>query len=173
MIELALGSVVSLWLLFGLMTGITLGVIVLLAVLFSRDLKRGVTTMVSETLAPGLGSKTDVFLSNLEKELKRRGLIPRVPLDKGADLIYRDFFNEVKISVAQDGTGLRFGYRISAATSAVVLGVVLLIPFVVGSAVLFALAILRRDNLKLTLDEAGRIADVLTRGDKLKPELPD
>jgi hypothetical protein len=162
MIELALGSVVSLWLLFGLMTGITLSVIVLLAVLFSRDLNRGVTTLVSERLFPGLGMKTDSFLANLEKELKRRGVIPRVPLDKGADLVYRDFFNEVKIQVTQDGTSLRFGYRISASMGAVVLGVILLIPFVVGSAVLFALAVLRRDNLRMTLNEAGRVAEILS-----------
>ena len=163
MLELALGSVVSLWLLFGLATGITLAVIVLVAVLFSRDLNRGIMTMISETIFPGIGPKKELFLANLEKELKRRGLIPRLPLDKDANLVYRDFFNEVKIYVAEEGTGLRFGYRISAATGAVALGVILLIPFVIGSVVLFALALLRRNNIQLTLNEAGTSADVLSR----------
>jgi hypothetical protein len=160
--ELVLGSVVSLWLLFGLTTGIILAVIVLVAVLFSRDLNRGITTMISETILAGLGGKKEVFLANLERELKRRGLIPRVPLNKEADLVYRDFFNEVKVNVSEEGTNLRFGYRISAATGALVLGVILLIPFVVGSAVLFALALLRRNNVQLTLDEAGRSAVALS-----------
>jgi hypothetical protein len=163
MVELVLGSVVSLWLLFGLITGITLAVIVVVAVLFSRDLNRGITTMISETIFPGFGGKRDQFLGNLEKELKRRGLIPRVPLDKEADLIYRDFFNEVKIHVTQEGTALRFGYRISAATGAVTLGVLLLIPFVIGSVALFTLAILRRNNTQLTLNEAGQAAEILSR----------
>ena len=145
------------------MSGITLAVIVVIAVLFSRDLNRGVTTIVSETWLPGLGEKREQFLGNLEKELKRRGLIPRVPLNKEADLIYRDFFNEVKIQVAQEGTGLRFSYRVSAANGAVALGVILLVPLVVGSVVLFGLAILRRNNILLTLNESGRVADLLCR----------
>ncbi len=163
--ELALGSVVSLWLLFGLSTGIILAFIVLVAVLFSRDLNRGVTTMISESILPDLGGRKDLFLGNLEKELKRRGLIPRVPLDKESDLVYRDFFNEVKVNVAEEGPNLRFGYRISAATAAVTLGVILLIPFVVGSVVLFALALLRRNNIQLTLNEAGQSARILTAGE--------
>jgi len=163
MIELAIGSVVSLWLLFGLSTGIILAVIVLVAILFSRDLNRGITTMISEIIFPGIGGKKDLFLENLEKELKRRGLIPRVPLDKEVNLIYRDFFNEVRIYVTQEGASLRFGYRISATSGAVTLGVILLIPFVVGSVVLFALAILRRNNTQLTLREAGHAAEILSR----------
>jgi hypothetical protein len=161
-VELALGSVVSLWLLFGLATGIVLAVIVLVAVLFTRDLNRGITTIVSETIFQGIGEKKALFLGNLEKELKRRGLIPRVPLDKETDLIYRDFFNEVKVYVTQEGKDLRFGYRISAATGAVALGVILLIPFVIGSIVLFALAVLRRTNTQLILDESGRSAEILS-----------
>jgi hypothetical protein len=163
MIGLALGSVVSLWLLFGLATGIALAVIVLVAVLFTRDLNRGITTVISETILPGLGGKRDLFLANLEKELKRRSLIPRVPLDKGAELVYRDFFNEVEIHVTQEGTDLRFGYRISVATGAVTLGVILLIPFIIGSVVLFALVILRRNNIQLTLNESGKSAEILSR----------
>ena len=163
MVELALGSVVSLWLLFGLATGIVLAVIVLVAVLFSRDLNRGITTIVSETIFPGLGGWKEPFLENLEKELKRRGLIPRVPLGKEADLIYRDFFNEVKVYAVQEGADLRFGYRISAAPGAVALGVILLIPFVIGSVVLFALAMLRRENTQLILNESGRAAEILSR----------
>jgi hypothetical protein len=162
--ELALGSVVSLWLLFGLTTGIILAVIVLVAVLFSRDLNRGITTMISETLLAGLGGKKGLFLGNLERELKRRGLIPRVPLNREADLVYRDFFNEVKVNVSEEGPNLRFGYRISAATGALVLGVLLLIPFAVGSVVLFALALLRRNSIQLTLNEAGQSAVVLSSG---------
>ena len=41
MVEIALGSVVSLWLLFGLATGIILAIIVLVTVLFSRDPEQG------------------------------------------------------------------------------------------------------------------------------------
>jgi hypothetical protein len=163
MVELVIGSVVSLWLLFGLTTGIILAVIVLVGVLFSRDLNRGITTMISEIIFPGLGGKKELFLENLEKELRRRGLIPRIPLDKEVNLIYRDFFNEVRIYVTQEGTSLRFGYRISAASGAVTLGVILLVPFVIGSVVLFALAILRRNNTQLTLREAGQAAEILTR----------
>jgi hypothetical protein len=163
LIEIALGSDVSLWLLFGLTTGIILAIIVLVGVLFSRDLNRGITTMISEAIFPGLGGKRELFLGILEKELKRRGLIPRVPLDKEVDLIYRDFFNEVRIYVTQEGAGLRFGYRISATAGAVTLGVILLIPFVIGSVVLFALAILRRNNTQLTLHEAGQAAEILCR----------
>ena len=162
MIELALGSVVSIWLLFGFATGIVLALIVLVAVLFTRDLNRGITTIVSETIFPGIGEKKALFLGNLEKELKRRGLIPRVPLDKETDLIYRDFFNEVKVYATQEGKDLRFGYRISAATGAVALGVILLIPFVIGSVVLFALAVLRRTNTQLILNESGRAAETLS-----------
>jgi len=162
-VELALGSVVSLWLLFGLATGIILAIIVLVTVLFSRDLNRGITTTISEVILTGLGERKEAFLENLEKELKRRGLIPRVPLEKEADLIYRDFFNEVRIYAAQEGTALRFGFRTSATPSAVTLGVILLIPFVVGSVVLFALAILRRNNTQMTLREAGQAAEILTR----------
>lgn len=161
---LVLGSVVSLWLLFGLTTGIILAVIVLVAVVFSRDLNSGITTMISETILVGLGARKELFLGNLERELKRRGLIPRVPLNKEADLVYRDFFDEVKINVSEEGPNLRFGYRISAATGALVLGVILLIPFVVGSAVLFALAMLRRNSIQLTLNEAGQSAVVLSGG---------
>ena len=163
MLEFALGSVVSLWLLFGLATGIILAVIVLVAVLFSRDLNRGITTMISETVMSGLAGKKELYLGNLEKELKRRGLIPRVPLNKEADLVYRDFFNEVRIQVAEEGPWLRFSYRISAATGAVALGVILLIPFVVGSVVLFALALLRRNNIQMTLTEAGRSAETVSK----------
>ncbi|MGA2663538.1 MAG: hypothetical protein ABSF83_01150 [Nitrososphaerales archaeon] len=163
MVELALGSIVSLWLLFGLATGIILAVIVAVGVLFSRDLNRGITTTISEVVFPGLGGSKGVFLGNLEKELKRRGLIPRVPLGRDGDLVYRDFFNEIQIQVTQDGAFLRFGYRTSATPSAVALGVILLIPFVVGSVVLFALAILRRNNTQTTLREAGEAAAMISR----------
>lgn len=162
MLPLALGSVASLWLLFGLTTGIILAIIVLAGVIFSRDLNRGITTYISETLYPGMPGKRDEFLANLEKELKRRGLIPRVPLEKNVDLIYRDFFNEVRIYVSQEDSNLRFGYRISATPWAIALGLILLIPFVVGSLVLFALAIMRRVSTQHTLDEAGRSAVLLT-----------
>jgi uncharacterized integral membrane protein len=80
------------------------------------------------------------------------------------DLIYRDFFNEVRIYITQEGPNLRLGYRISATTGTITLGVILLIPFVIGSIILFALAILRRTNTKETIDEAGRSASILCRG---------
>lgn len=160
---MALGSIVSLWLLFGVATGIALAVIVLVGVIFSRDLNRGITTSISETIFEGLGNSKGLFLSNFETELKQRGLVPRVPLEKGADLIYRDFFDEVRMHVIQEGRNLRVGYRISATTGAVALGVVLLIPFVIGSVVLFGLAILRRSNTQRTIDEASASAAILTR----------
>ena len=160
---MALGSIVSLWLLFGVATGIALAVIVLVGVIFSRDLNRGITTSISEAIFENLGNSKDLFLSNLESELKRRGLIPRVPLEKNMDLIYRDFFNEVRIYVTPEGHNLRLSYRISATTEAVALGVVLLIPFVIGSVVLFGLAIMRRSNTQHTIEEAGVSAAILTR----------
>ena len=109
---LDLGSIVSLWLLFGFATGIILAIIVLVGVIFSRDLNRGITTSISETVLERMAGKKDVFLSSFEQELKRRGLIPRIPLEKNVDLIYRDFFNEVRIYVTQEGPNLRLGYRI-------------------------------------------------------------
>ena len=163
MLSLALGSIVSLWLFFGFATGIVLAIIVLVGVVFSRDLNRGITTTIKEVIFEGEGGKKEIFLSILEKELKRRGLIPRVPLEKNIDLIYRDFFNEVRIYVSPEGPNLRLGYRISATSGAIALGVLLLIPFVVGSIVLFALAILKRTNTQQTIDEAGLSAAILTR----------
>ena len=163
MLPLALGSYVSVWLLFGLATGIILAIIVLVGVIFSRDLNRGITTSINERLLPNMAGRRDEFLSDLEKELKRRGLIPRVPLEKNIDLIYRDFFNEVRINVTQEGPNIRYGYRISATAWAVALGVLLLIPFVVGSIVLFALAIMRRVSTQHTLHEAGESAAVLAQ----------
>ena len=163
MLELSLGSVVSLWLLFGLVTGIALAIIVLVGVIFSRDLNRGITTSITETIFEGMGDRREVFLSNFEKELKRGGLIPRIPLEKNVDLIYRDFFNEVRICVAPEGQHLRLGYRISATTEAVALGVILLIPLVIGSFVLFALAIMRRTNTQHTIDQAAQSAAILSR----------
>jgi hypothetical protein len=154
---------VSLWLLFGLLTGIILAIIVLVGVIFSRDLNRGITTSISETIIEGAVGKKDAFLSNLEKELKRRGLIPRVPLEKDVDLIYRDFFNEVRIYVTEEDSNLRLSYRVTATTGAMILGILLLIPFVVGSIVLFALAILRRMNTQRTIDESGSSATILLR----------
>lgn len=161
---MAVGSVVSLWLLFGLATGIILAIIVLVGVIFSRDLNRGITTSINESLYPGMPGKKDQFLSNLEKELKRRGLIPRVPLEKNVDLIYRDFFNEVRVYVTQENSNIRMGYRISATSWAIALGVILLIPFVVGSIVLFALAIMRRMSIQHMLEEAGKSAAILSEG---------
>jgi hypothetical protein len=164
LLPLVLGSIVSLWLFFGLATGIVLAIIVLVGVVFSRDLNRGITTTIREIIFENETEKKDVFLSNLEKELKRRGLIPRVPLEKNVDLIYRDFFNEVRIYVSQEGPNLRLSYRISATPGAIALGVLLLIPFVVGSIVLFALAILKRTNTQQTIDESGLSAAILSRG---------
>ena len=161
MLELELGSVVSLWLLFGIATGIILAIIVLVGVIFSRDLNRGITTSISETIFEGAWDKKDVFLANFEKELKRRGLVPRVPLEKNVDLIYRDFFNEVRIYVTQEGPNLRLGYRMSATPGAIALGVILLIPFVIGSIVLFA--ILRRMNTQHVIEQAGLSAAILSR----------
>jgi hypothetical protein len=163
LLELELGSVVSLWLLFGIATGIILAIIVLVGVIFSRDLNRGITTSISETIFEGAWDKKDVFLANFEKELKRRGLVPRVPLEKNVDLIYRDFFNEVRIYVTQEGPNLRLGYRMSATPGAIALGVILLIPFVIGSIVLFALAILRRMNTQHVIEQAGLSAAILSR----------
>lgn len=159
----ALGPTISTWLLFGFATGIFLAIIALLAVVFSRDLKRGITTTISETLFDGLGGTKDAFLSNLDKELVRRGVIPRKPLEKGPDLIYRDFFNEIRIYVAQEGPDLRFGFRSSSTRWVVWLGVVLLVPFVVGSIVIFYLAYLSRESTRVALVEAGVSAALLCK----------
>jgi hypothetical protein len=166
---LVLGSIVSLWLLFGFTTGIVLAIIVLVGVIFSRDLNRGITTSIREKIFQDLPGKKEVFLGELEKELKRRGLVPKVPLEKNVDLIYRDFFNEVRIYVSQEESNVRLGYRISATPGAIALGVLLLIPFVVGSIVLFALAILKRTNTQQTIDEAGLSAAILSRGNSSLP----
>ena len=107
-------------------------------------------------------ASSTVRLRKKETYISAEFLIPRVPLNKEADLIYRDFFNEVRIQVTEDGPRLRFSYRISAATGAVALGVILLIPFIVGSVVLFALALLRRNNIQMTLREAGRSAEIIS-----------
>ena len=163
MLSLALGSIVSLWFSFGFATGIILAIIVLVGVIFSRDLNRGITTSINETIFEGAGDKKEAFLSDFEKELQRRGLVPKVPLEKNVDLIYRDFFNEVRMYVTQEGPNLRLGYRISATKGAITLGVILLIPFVIGSIVLFALALLRRTNTKETIEEAGWSAAILCR----------
>jgi len=163
LLELALGSVVSLWLLFGLVTGIALAIVVLVGVIFSRDLNRGITTSITETVLERMADKKEVFMANFEKELKRRGLIPRIPLEKNVDLIYRDFFNEVRVYVVAEGPHLRLGYRVSATTEAVALGVILLVPLVIGSFVLFALAILRRTNTQQMLNQAAQSAAILSR----------
>lgn len=160
---LALGSAVSLWLLFGLLTGIILALIVLLGVIFSRDLKRGITTTINESLIEGIGERKTLFLGNLEKELARRGVIPRKPLNTESDLVYRDFFTEVKIYAVTEGKNLRYGYRSSSTNEAIALGVLLLIPFVVGSVVIFTLSLLRRNSTTRALSEAGQSAALLTR----------
>jgi hypothetical protein len=160
---LAVGPAVSLWLLFGLITGIILALIVSLSVVFSRDLKRGITTTINESLFEGLGERKGLFLGNLEKELARRGVIPRKPLDTASDLVYRDFFNEVRIYAIQEGKHLRYGYRSSSTNEAVALGVVLLIPFVVGSVVIFTLSLLRRNSTTRAMFEAGQSAALLTK----------
>ena len=162
-LTLTVGPAVSLWLLFGLATGIILALIVLISVIFSRDLKRGITTTINETLFEGLGEKKATFLGNLEKELIRRGIIPRKPLDTASDLVYRDFFNEVRIYATREGGHLRYGYRSSSTNEAVALGVVLLIPFVVGSIVIFTLSLLRRNSTNRAMFEAGQSAALLTR----------
>ena len=87
-----------------------------------------------------------MFLGNLEKELSRRGIIPRKPLDTASDLVYRDFFNEVRIYATQEGKHLRYGYRSSATNEAIAIGIVFLIPFVIGSVVIFTLSLLRRNR---------------------------
>jgi hypothetical protein len=168
---LTVGPEVSLWLLFGLITGIILALIVLLSVIFLRDLKRGITTTINERLIEGLGERKVMFLGNLEEELTRRGIIPRKPLDTASDLVYRDFFNEVRIYAIQEGKHLRYGYRSSSTNEAVALGVVLLVPFVLGSVVIFvlgsvvifALSFLRRNNTNRALFEAGQSAALLTK----------
>ncbi len=160
---LAVGPTVSLWLLFGLLTGIILALIVLLGVIFSRDLKRGITTTINETLFEGLGERKELFLGNLEKELTRRGVIPRKPLDKASDLVFRDFFNEVKIYATTEGKHLRYGYRSSSTSWAIAIGVLLLIPFIVGSLVVFTLSLLRRNSTTRALFEAGQSAALLTK----------
>jgi hypothetical protein len=172
----ALGPTISLWLLFGFATGIFLAIIALLAVIFSRDLKRGITTTINETVYEDLGEMKGVFLANLDKELVRRGVIPRKPLERGPDLIYRDFFNEVRIYAAPEDANLRFGFRSSSTKWAICLGVILLVPFVIGSVVIFYLAFLRRESTHAALMEAGTTAAMLCRqktaGSLVRPTEP-
>lgn len=78
-----------------------------------------------------------------------------------SDLIYHNFLNEAKIYATSEGKHLRYGYRISSTNEAVVLGVLLLIPFVIGSVVVFTLALLRRSSTSHALLEAGQSAAVL------------
>lgn len=169
MLVLAIAPAYSLVILFGLFTGIILAVIVMLGVIFSRDLKRGITTTINEMLLEGLGDRKDIFLGNLEQELARRGIIPRKPLDTASDLIYRDFFNEVRIYAVPEGKDLRYGYRTSSTNEAVALGAILLIPFVIGSVVVFTFAILRRNNTTHALMEAGQSAAILSRSAEWTP----
>jgi hypothetical protein len=169
MLALAIVPAYSSVLLFGLFTGIILAVVVLLSVIFSRDLKRGITTTIDESLLEGLADRKEIFLGNLEQELARRAIIPRKPLGSGSDLIYRDFFNEVKIYATPEGKHLRYGYRISSTNEAVALGVVLLIPFVIGSVMVFTLALLRRSSTTRALLEAGQAAALLSKSAEWTP----
>jgi len=166
---MAIAPAYSLLLLFGFSTGIILAIVVLLSVIFSRDLRRGITTTINESLFEGLADRKDLFLGNLEKELVRRAIIPRKPLESGNDLIYRDFFNEVRIYANPEGKHLRYGYRISSTNEAVALGVILLIPFVIGSVMVFTLALLRRSSTTRALVEAGHAAALLSRSSEWTP----
>jgi len=78
-------------------------------------------------------------------------------------LVYRDFFSEVRIYAVQEGRHLRYGYRSSATNEAIAIGIVFLIPFVVGSVVIFTLSILRRNSTTQAMREAGQAAALLTR----------
>ena len=84
-------------------------------------------------------------------------------------MIYRDFFNEVKIYATPEGKHLRYGYRISSTNEAVALGVVLLIPFVIGSVMVFTLALLRRSSTTRALLEAGQAAALLSKSAEWTP----
>ncbi len=157
------GSFFDFWFLIGLSTGTVLAIIVVLSVIFSRGMKRGITVTINERLLDGLASKRDLFLSNLEIELQRRGMIARKPLERGYDLIYRDFFNEARIYANPEGPNLRYGYRISATNQAIVLGIVLLIPFIIGAAVVVFLALLRHNNIRQSLQEAAETSAITCR----------
>ncbi len=154
------GSFVDFWFLIGLSTGTVLAMIVVLSVIFSRGMKRGITVTINERLLSGLASKRDHFLSNLGIELQRRGMIARKPLEQGYDLIYRDFFSEARIYTNPEGPNLRYGYRVSATNQAIVLGIVLLIPFIIGAAVVVFLALLRHNNIRQSLLEAGETSAI-------------
>jgi len=82
-----------------------------------------------------------LFLGSLENELARRGIVPRKSLDKSCDLVYRS----------------------SSTNGSVALGILLLIPFVVGSVVVFTLSLLRRNSANRALFEAGQSATLLTK----------
>ncbi len=157
------GSFFDFWFLIGLSTGTVLAIIVVLSVIFSRGMKKGITVTINERLFDGLASKRDRFLSNLETELQRRGMIARKPLEQGYDLIYRDFFNEARIYSSPEGPNLRYGYRISATNQAIALGIVLLIPFVIGAAVVVFLALLRHNNIRQSLQEAADTSAITCR----------
>ena len=146
------------------MTTATILLLVLaLSAVFSRGLRRGMTVTINETLFEGLAGKKDTFHSILEQELSRRGILLRKPLEKDTDFIYRDFFNEVRIYLQPVGTHLRYGYKISTTKAALTLGIILLVPFVVGAVIVFILALLRHNNLRDSLREAAESAALLCR----------
>lgn len=162
------GSILLIWFLIGAFSGFVIAIAAILSVVASKELRAGVTVVISETLLEGLGDRKDVFLSNLQGELIRRGIIARMPLETGCDLVYRGFFNEVRISALAEGPHLRYGFRITATNRALALGIVFLALFAVAAVAVFVIALLRQNSLRSNLRESAEAAALLCR-DGAKP----
>jgi hypothetical protein len=160
-------AIVLAWLLVGLVAALVVGGVGALSLLFSRGLKRGITTSLRERHLEGLADRKVIFGSILEEELYRRGILMRRPLEKDIDLVYRDFFAEVRIYMLPEYPHLRFGFRINVARAPLILGVLLMIPFLVGSAILFVFAFLRIDYLRESIESAATSAALLSSREPL------
>jgi hypothetical protein len=123
--------------------------------------------LIFEQHLEDLADRKVIFGSILEEELYRRGLLVRKPLEKDTDLIYRDFFAEVRIYLIPEYPHLRFGFRIDVAKAPLVLGVLLLVPFLVGAAILFVFASLRIAHLRESLKSAAISAALLSKRELL------
>lgn len=113
-----------------------------------------VAVSVNERLLPEIGGLRKEFLRDFAEEMRRRGLLLKVSRERGYDLIYSDFFGEVKVYVVDEGDFLRFGYRLYV--SALLFILILILPLIsfnliilsVGIAVVWAIKlILLKSNI--------------------------
>lgn len=155
-------SFISFWLLAGISTGTALAIILVVFLISSKGLKKGLTVVTGERLIRGLSERKGEFVSHLETELMRRGMNMRKPLEPEYDLIHRGFFNVANVYCIPEKRNLRYGYRISVTNQAIVLGILLMIPFLLGAVVVFVATVLRQYYMIRSLQEAGEGAELLT-----------